>query len=404
MGEVEFILGVRKNYLKERIAPLEPVTITEESLETGLRGVPVGYCPTSKVDPLLGLSYAGHLISDVAHKEPEEVIYLLLNRESPSDTQLAEFKKDIQSRSKLDPAVIDTLKSLPKDGHPMKWLVAGMNTMGMMAKTKSYREECLNVIAQIPQLVAAIYRIRAGWGDLIPSKPELGYMENFVHMLGASGTNENFERLMKVFDILHFDHGGGNLSTFIGKAVASGHEDIYGSLIGAMSGLAGPLHGMANQECLRFLKRALKDVKDPTDAVAVKDYIQKLWDNKDKLFGFGHAVLRVEDPRATVQYDLGAEICGDNELYLMAKAMREIGVEFLKQHPKVSNPYPNVDAISGSLLTACGLEDESYYTVLFGMSRCVGIAIQIVYEREEARGGKGTPIIRPKYIYSGPKA
>jgi citrate synthase len=88
----------------------------------------------------------------------------------------------------------------------------------------------------------------------------------------------------------------------------------------------------------------------------------------------------------------------------MAKAMREIGVEFLKQHPKVSNPYPNVDAISGSLLTACGLTDESYYTVLFGMSRCVGIAIQIVYEREEARGGKGTPIIRPKYIYSGPKA
>jgi citrate synthase len=383
---------------------VDPVTITEDKLETGLRGVPVGYCPTSKVDPQLGLSYGGRLIADVAHKEPEEVIYLLLNRELPNESQLAEFKKDLQARSKLDPAVIATLESLPKDGHPMKWLVAGLNTMGMQAKTKSYRDECLNVIAQIPELVAAIYRIRAGWGPLIESKPEMGYMQNFVHMLGAPGTNKDFERLMKVFDILHFDHGGGNLSTFIGKAVASGHEDIYGSLIGAMSGLAGPLHGMANQECLRFLKKSLGEVKDPTNVDAVNNYLQKLWDNKEKLYGFGHAVLRVEDPRATVQYALGEEICGDNELYLMAKAMRELGVEFLKQHPKVSNPYPNVDAVSGSLLTACGLTDETYYTVLFGMSRCVGIAIQIVYEREEARGGKGTPIIRPKYIYNGPTA
>lgn len=381
---------------------MEPLTITDQHLETGLRGVPVGYCPTSKVDPQLGLSYGGILIPELAHKEPEEVIYLLLNRSLPSERDLLSFKEDLQTRSKVDPRVIEGLKSLPKEGHPMKWLVAGLNLMGMFAKTRNYREECLNVIAQLPEVVAAIYRIRAGWGDPIPSNPDLGYMQNFVHMLDAPGTNENFERLMKVFDILHFDHGGGNLSTFVGKAVASGHEDIYGSLIGAMSGLAGPLHGMANQECLRFLKRALDAVGDPTDADSVNVYLQKLWDNKEKLFGFGHAVLRVEDPRATVQYALGDEICPDNPLFLMSKAMRELGVAFLKKHPKVSNPYPNVDAVSGSLLTACGLTDETYYTVLFGLSRCVGIAIQIVYEREEARGGKGTPIIRPKYLYSGP--
>ncbi len=170
-----------------------------------------------------------------------------------------------------------------------------------------------------------------------------------------------------------------------------------------MSGLAGPLHGMANQECLKFLKRALDEVGDPTDADKVNAFLNKLWDNKEKLFGFGHAVLRVEDPRATVQYKLGEEICPDSPLYLMAKAMRIHGVAFLKNQPKVSNPYPNVDSVSGSLLTSMGFDKEDYYTVLFGMSRCVGIAAQIVYEREFARNGKGTPIIRPKYIYSGPK-
>ncbi len=377
--------------------------VTEAHLETGLRGVPVGYCPTSKVDPQLGLSYVGYPIKELAHKAPEEVIYLLFNKVIPTTEQLSEFKKDLQSRSQLHPGVIEGLKALPKSGHPMKWFVAGLNLMGMFAEKTSYKEAALNLTAQMPEMVAALYRIRSEWGEPIASKPELGYMENFAHMLSAPGVNDDFARLIKVFDILHFDHGGGNLSTFIGKAVASGQEDMYGSLIGAMSGLAGPLHGMANQECLKFLKRALVKVEDPENEEKVNAYMQELWDNKEKLFGFGHAVLRVEDPRATVQYELGDEICADSALFKMAKAMRNLGVAFLKKHPKVSNPYPNVDAVSGSLLTSAGLTDESYYTVLFGMSRCVGIAAQVVYEREEARNGKGTPIIRPKYIYSGPK-
>jgi citrate synthase len=193
------------------MSAVEPVTITEDKLETGLRGVPVGYCPTSHVDPLKGLSYGGRLIPELAHKEPEEVIYLLLNRALPNAEQYEAFKKDIQSRSAIDPIVLKGLEALPKDGHPMKWLVAGLNLMGMVAKTHSYREEALNVIAQLPELVAALYRIRAGWGPLIPSKPELGYMQNFVHMLGAPGVTKDFERLMKVFDILHFDHESSHL-------------------------------------------------------------------------------------------------------------------------------------------------------------------------------------------------
>ncbi|GIW23566.1 MAG: hypothetical protein KatS3mg068_2573 [Candidatus Sericytochromatia bacterium] len=159
---------------------------------------------------------------------------------------------------------------------------------------------------------------------------------------------------------------------------------------------------MANQECLRFLKEVLSEVNDPNDEKAVYENLEKRFAEGKKIYGFGHAVLRVEDPRATVQYELGEKICPDSPIFRMAVTMRKVGTEFLKKQPKVSNPYPNVDAVSGSLLTSVGLTDDNYYTVLFGLSRCVGISAQIVYERLEARNGKGTPIVRPKYLYSGP--
>lgn len=377
-------------------------SITKEHLDTGLRGFPVGTCPNSHVDPIKGLFYGGYAIPELANRQPEEVIYLLIKRDLPDAAQLAAFKKELAANSKLNPGVIEHLRSLPKQGHPMKWFLAAINVMGMYEGTGDYAKDCINVIAQLPEAVAAIFRIRSGWGDPIPSKPELGYMENFVHMLGAPGVKPDLVRLMRVFDILHFDHGGGNLSTFVGKAIASGLEDMYGSLLGAMAALAGPLHGMANQESLRFLKDISKDIKDPTDEKAVGDHLENLLAKGGVLFGFGHAVLRVEDPRATVQYVLGETIAPSDPLFRLAVTIRKVGSEILKKKGKAADPYPNVDAVSGCLLSACGLTDENYFTVLFGMSRCVGIAAQIVYERKEARGGKGTPIVRPKYLYSGP--
>jgi citrate synthase len=378
-------------------------TITRAHLDTGLRGFPVGTCTTSSVDPYKGLFYAGYPIENLAYLQPEEVIYLLFHLELPNREQLAEFKNKLVEHSQMNQEIINHLKSLPKEGHPMKWLVHGLNLMAMYSGTGDYEKDAMNIVAQLPELVAAIYRIRSGWGEPIPSQPKLGYMENFVAMLNPPQASENLLLLMKVFNVLHYDHSGGNLSTFVGKAIASGLEDTYGSLMGAMAALAGPLHGMANQECLRFLKQALENVDDPTDEAAVSAYIDQLFAEGKKLFGFGHAVLRVEDPRATVQYALGEKIAADNKIFRMAVAMRKLGSEALKKQPKVSDPYPNVDAVSGSLLSAVGLTDENYYTVLFGLSRCVGIAAQIVYERKEARGGKGTPIVRPKYIYTGPK-
>ncbi len=377
-------------------------SITKAQLDTGMRGFPVGTCPISDVDPMTGLSYGGYPIAKLALRQPEEVIYLLLNKTLPDAAQLAAFRQELIKNSRLHPEILERLRELPRHGHPMKWLMSAIILMGMYSGTGDYRKDCLQVIAQLPEAVAAIFRIRSGWGELISSKPELGYMENFTHMLSAPGATPELAHLLRVFNILHMDHGGGNLSTFVGKAIASGHEDMYGSLAGAMAGLAGPLHGMANQECLRFLKTVSKDIKDPADEKHVAEYVENLLNSGGVLYGFGHAVLRVEDPRATVQFDLGEQIAPSDPLFRLAVTLRKVGSEALKKRDKVSDPYPNVDAVSGCLLSACGLVDENYYTVLFGLARCVGIASQIVWERTEARGGKGMPIVRPSYLYTGP--
>lgn len=117
------------------------------------------------------------------------------------------------------------------------------------------------------------------------------------------------------------------------------------------------------------------------------------------VFGFGHAILRVEDPRARVEYEFINKHYPDHPLVKIATLLRSEGTKVLKENPKIADPYPNVDAVSGTLLTAAGFPYPEYYTVLFGLARTVGISIQIVYEREEARGGKGTPIVRPKYLF-----
>lgn len=378
--------------------------LTKEHLETGLRGVPVGFCTTSQVEADKGLFYVGQPVEAIADRDPEDVVYLLLYKRWPSAEERADFDQLIKDRQHIDPSVVFSLKVLPRRGHPMKWMVNALTVMGMVNPTKDYRRQALDLIAQIPVAVAAIIRIREGWGDPIPPREDLGYMENFVHMLGIPGLSaanaQKLIRLMRVFHIVHLDHGGGNLSTFVGKAVASGKADMYESMAGAMSALAGPLHGKANQECLDFIQECVARVGPNFDAAAVAQLIRQKLANKEVVYGFGHAVLRVEDPRARVLRTLGEELCPHDTNFRMVKLLAEVGPAILKENAKIADPHPNVDSASGSLLMACGLGNPDYYTVLFGLSRVVGIAAQIVYERCEARGGKGTPIIRPKYFYS----
>ena len=373
---------------------LLPFTITADLLDTGMRGFPVSTVYTSEVDPGEGLHYVGYPIAELADLDPEAAIYLLFYKKIPNKTELSKFKKELRSRAKVDKRVIKLITTLPKEGHPMEWLLAGLNFAGMLCKTGNYKEDGLNVVAQMPEIVAAIYRTRSGWGKPIKSKPALGLMENFVHMMGVPGADPvKLTRLMRVFYVLHMDHGGGNLSTFVGKAVASGKSDMYASLGASMAGLYGPLHGRANQECLEFLEKS-----GTNDGDKMEQFIRDEFAAGRSIFGFGHAVLRAEDPRAGVQYNLGKELCPEDSLYQRAVLMRERAVKVLKANPKVKNPYPNVDAVSGTLLRACGLADAEYYTVLFGLARCSGIAAQIVDERLVHRNGKGVPIYRPSDI------
>lgn len=374
--------------------------ITKDNLETGMRGYPVGYCTTSQVDPNKGLSYCGKPVHDIAFWNPEQAIYLLYHGKEGSPEEVKAFSKDLQKRAKLNPEVIKHIKLLPRTGHPMKLFVNSLLICGMYEGTGNYKEDCLNLIAKIPELVATVINFHAGWGETPVSKPELGYMENFTQMLNVPNANkEELNFIFKLFNVMHIDHGGGNLSTFVGKAVASGLEDMYGSIASAMLALAGPRHGRANQDCLEFVQGILKELGPDATPKQMEDLIRRKLANNELVFGFGHAVLRVEDPRATIFYDLAAKKYPNHPYVKITKLLRTEGSKVLKENPKIADPYPNVDAVSGTILSAANFEYPDYFTVLFGLARAVGIAIQIVYERTEARDGKGTPIVRPKYLF-----
>lgn len=377
--------------------------IKKENLETGLRGYPVGYCTTSSVDPLKGLFYVGRPVSEIDHWEPEQVIYLLYHGSEGVAEEVAKFSEGLRRRAKCSPRLIHHIEHLPKSGHPMKLFTAALLLAGIFEGKNQYREDCLNLIAKIPEIAATVINYHAGWESKRASQPELGYIENFTQMLNVpNADSQQLVQAFKLFNILHYDHGGGNLSAFIGKGVASGLEDLYGSISAAMCALAGPRHGKANQDCLAFVQNLVDELGENATEEKVEAALLERLSNNELIFGFGHAVLRVEDPRATLLYQVTQKSYPDYPLVKMAHLLRKVGTKVLKENPKITNPYPNVDAISGVMLSAAGFPYPEYFTVLFGLARVVGISRQIVYEREEAREGKGTPIVRPKYFFISP--
>lgn len=371
--------------------------IRKEHLETGLRGFPVGYCTTSSVDSQKGLFYAGLPLSDLVTWTPEQVIYLLYAKKVGSQQDVERFTDDLRSRASLDKRTVAYIEGLPREGDPMKLFIMALLAAGFNMR-KDYREDALDLIAKVPSIAAAVINTHGGFGKTT-FRSDLGYIENFAAMLRIPKAHPQLGEVLSLFNILHYDHGGGNLSAFVGKAVASGLEDMYGSIAAAMLALSGPRHGRANEECLHFVQDVLKEVNNAPTPLNVEQVLRHKLAKGELLFGFGHAVLRVEDPRATIQYALAEKIAPDSPLVKTALALRTAGPIVLKENPKISNPYPNVDAISGTLLTTVNFPYPAYYPVLFGLARTVGISIQIIYERLEARNGKGTPIVRPKYLY-----
>ncbi|MBI20385.1 MAG: citrate synthase [Euryarchaeota archaeon] len=364
-------------------------------LNTGMRGVPVGTCRTSFVTPTEGVHYCGYPISELGGMEPEDVIYLLFNKELPSEEQSKVFKSDLASRTALPDGTRAVLASLPKDGHPMDWLSIGIHTLGMLDGKDDWKEDSLNLIARMPRLLGLIFRYREGREENIPEdNSKLSLTERFINTLQIDGVDhDKMRRVLNAYLVLHLDHGGGNLSTFTGKAVASGHASFYSAIASAMNALSGPLHGRANQSCLEFVLKV-----GTSDPVEVENFIREELAAKRPVFGFGHAVLRAEDPRATYQFALGEEICPDDENFRIIRTLREVAPRVLSENEKISNPNANVDIASGTLLHHVGLTDPEYYTTFFGWARVAGIGAQIVDERTKMRDGKGVPIYRPKYI------
>ena len=368
--------------------------LTESHLDIGMRGVPVGTCRTSFVTPGEGVHYCGYPITELAGMLPEDVVYLLHNKDLPNAEQSQAFRQDLARRATMPGDLGPIFSALPTDGHPMDWLAVGIQTLGMWDCTNDWKEDALNLVARMPRMLGLLFRYRDGRGDNIPEDDtSLSMVERFTNTLELDVDQAKLTRVLSVYLVLHMDHGGGNLSTFVGKAVASGHATLYSAMASSMNALSGPLHGRANQSCLEFVLRV-----GTSDSDKVEEFVRGELAAGRPVFGFGHAVLRAEDPRATAQFALGEEICPDDENFKIIRTLREVAPRVLAENPKISNPNANVDIASGALLHHVGLKDPSYYTTFFGWARVAGIGAQIFDERVVMRNGKGVPIYRPKYF------
>ena len=253
-------------------------------------------------------------------------------------------------------------------------------------------EDVMNILAKLPGIAAYIYRKSYKGDKHIPADPKLDWGGNMAKMLGVTD-DPAFVDLMRLYLVIHCDHEGGNVSAHTCRLVGSALSDAYYSLSGAMDGLAGPLHGLANQEVLRWIMDLMKDL----GGVPTKDQLSKyIWDTLKGgkvVPGYGHAVLRKTDPRYVAQREFAQKHLPNDDIFKVVSAVYEVAPDILTQHGKAKNPWPNVDAHSGCLLYHYGVTEYDFYTVFFGVSRAIGVLSQLVWDR-----ALGLPIERPKSI------
>jgi len=373
----------------------------------GMRGVKALICDTSLVPPDKGLIIRNKPIAELKDKLSEEVLFLLITDELPDKEGLENLKADLKKRSTVPNYVWKTLEALPKDTHPMAMFSLAILAMenesifrkryteGMKKEEywESTLEDCLNLLAKLPAIAAGIYRMRFSKGPRITSNPKLDWAADYAHMLGIPDPKGEFKNLMRLYMVLHSDHEGGNVSAHTCHCVGSALSDPYYAVSAGLNGLAGPLHGLANQECLAWAI----EVKEKFGGVPKdEDLRQFAWDTLNSgqvIPGYGHAVLRITDPRFDAFHEFGARVCPDDPLYQIVAKVFKIVPGVLKEQGKAKDPWPNVDAASGCLLYHFGLTEFEYYTVLFGVSRAMGMCAQLVVSR-----ALGEPIERPKSV------
>jgi citrate synthase len=373
----------------------------------GMRGVKGLVCDTSVVDPDKGLYVRGMPIADLANCLPESIFYLLCAGELPDREALASLQQDLRKRAQVPAYVWDVLKAMPIDSHPMTMFNTAILVMerdsvfrrryaeGMRKEEfwEAALEDSLQMLAKLPAIAAGIYRMRAHKGSPIASDPSLDWGADYAHMLGLPDPEGNFARLIRLYLTLHCDHEGGNVSAFTCHTVGSALSDPYYAVSAGLNGLAGPLHGLANQECLQFVLGVRKRFDGvPTDE-QLREYAWNTLQEGHVIPGYGHAVLRITDPRFAAFRVFGDRVCPQDEMFRIVDRVFAIVPGVLREQGKAKDPWPNVDAISGALLYHFGLTEFDYYTVLFGVSRALGMCAQLIINR-----ALGTPITRPKSV------
>jgi citrate synthase len=385
----------------------------------GMKGIIGLVTETSKLDPEEGIRFRGYAIPELQAKLPkapggteplpEGIFYLMLIGELPTEQDVIAISNDWARRAIVPKHVFDVIDELPLATHPMTQFVIGVMAMQTeSAFAAAYKkgvnkkeywsyayEDSMNLIARLPRIAAYIYRRKYKEGVHIEPDHQLDWAANFAHMMGYE--TFDMKRLMRMYMTIHVDHEGGNVSAHTTHLVGSALSDPYLSFAAGMNGLAGPLHGLANQEVLSWILELREDLGGglPTEK-QIEDYIKKTLSEGKVVPGYGHAVLRKTDPRFTAQqefYNKYIKPNGKDELCEIVQMIYKVAPPILEGTGKIKNPWPNVDAHSGVLLTHYGMVEHDFYTVLFGVSRALGVLASLIWDR-----ALGHPIERPGSI------
>ncbi len=382
----------------------------------GMRGVKGMICDTSLVEPDKGLIIRGYPLLDIKNLWPEETFYLLLTGEIPDEETKKDMMREYDKRSHIPDYVLDVLYAMPDDSHPMCMLDTAILCMEKESVFRQWYdkgmtkdqywipmlEDCLQLLAKLPGIAAAVYRIRYGKGDLIPWTPGLDWGANFANMLGLPDPDGTFADLMRMYLHFHSDHEGGNVSANTCHTVGSALSDAYYAVSAGLNGLAGPLHGLANQECLNWVLETMDKFGGVPSRDQIREYAFETLEAGKVIPGYGHAVLRVTDPRFAGFLEFGRQHFPEDPVFKVVSEVFEVVPKVLGEFSEkrvaagkapIANCWPNVDAGSGSLLNHYGLNEFQYYTVLFSVSRAMGMCSQLIWNR-----AVGTAITRPKSV------
>jgi citrate synthase len=390
--------------------------VTLSQIYQGMRGITGLVTETSLLDAQDGIRFRGYSIPELSEKLPkapggseplpEGLFYLMLVGELPTEEDVNHLTSVWQRRSHVPNHVFATIEALPVSTHPMTQFVVAIMAMqtessfsklyakGMSKKDywEAVFDDSMDLIARLPRIAAYIYRRKYKNGEHIQPNGLLDWSGNFAHMMGYD--DDGFKELMRLYMTIHADHEGGNVSAHTTHLVGSALSDPYLSFAAGMNGLAGPLHGLANQEVIKWIFELREEIgaESPTKE-QIEDYVKKTLSEGKVVPGYGHAVLRKTDPRFTAQMEFGKKHMANDPLVNTVWTIYDAVPPILSSMGKIKNPWPNVDAHSGALLVHYGMVEYEFYTVLFGVSRSLGVLSSLCWDR-----ALGFALERPKSV------